>query len=210
MCLFSLYFTRLRYALPKRNSRCIFIEIFWETCNLWWIYLVASWFLIWHPIVFVGRCLLVIGIPGTWSSFKARSNWKCIRASLPVRCSILLSRIIYLCRILVEVRLSLLNELHVWVRALRTKTTCWVCTLYSWEKGVSILVIIDCDITACIYSIWTYWNFRLLSPHVLTSWVRWRLTTFLHFAVTTYLSSHSQKFYLFVSSLKFSLKFFYE
>ena len=210
MCLFSLYFTRLRHALPKRYPRCIFIEIFWETCNLRWIYLVASWFLIWHPIVFVGCCLLVIGIPGIWSSSKARTNWKCICASLFVCCSILPSRIIHLCLILVEIRLRLLSELHWWVRALRTKTTCWVCTLYSWEKRVSILIIIDCDITACIYSIWTYWNFSLLSPHVLTPWV-WRgLTTFLQFTVTAYLSSHSQEFYLFVSSLKLSLKFFYE
>ena len=34
MSLFSLNFTRLRYTLPKRDSRCIIIKIFWKTCNL--------------------------------------------------------------------------------------------------------------------------------------------------------------------------------
>ena len=205
--LIFLHFIWLRNALPERNSWSVFIVRFREIHKRWRVYLITSWSLIWHSIVFVCSCWFVLRGYLIWSSSRCNMTWpkrKCICANLFICCHICL------CIIMIEISLGFLDKLHWRILALSTKASMRISSLNSWEEWVSVLIVIYCNIAPCINGIWADWDFRLLSPHILTSWNWMGLTTWGTFLLIIVLcASHSQEFNLFICPLEFCSKFFY-
>ena len=199
--LIFLCFIWLRNSLSKRNSWSVFIVRFREIHKWWWVYLITSWSLIWHSIVFVCSWGFVLRGHLIWSSSRCNMTWpkwKCICANLLICCHICL------CLIMIEISLSFLDKLHRKILALSAEASMRICSLNSREEWVSVLIVIYCNVAPCIDGIWADWDFRLLSPHILTSWNWMGLTTWGTFLLIIVLcASHSQEFNLFICPFEF-------